>query len=68
MTSTDTQSTVFPTWFTTRQEAALARYESLPVPKRGDETWRFSNLKQLDFDGFSRSVGVPPTFFSEYTA
>jgi Fe-S cluster assembly protein SufD len=32
----------------------------LPAPKRGDETWRFSNLKQLDFDGFSRSAGVPP--------
>jgi Fe-S cluster assembly protein SufD len=49
-----------PSWFTTRQEAAKARFESLPAPKRGDETWRFSNLKQLDFDGFSRSAGVPP--------
>ena len=31
-----------------------------PAPKRGDETWRFSNIKQLDFSGFSRSAGVSP--------
>jgi Fe-S cluster assembly protein SufD len=45
-------TTTLPAWFTRRQEAAKARYESLPTPKRGDEEWRFSNLKQLDFDGF----------------
>ncbi|MES2996653.1 MAG: Fe-S cluster assembly protein SufD [Verrucomicrobiota bacterium] len=55
-------TTALPHWFTTRQAAAQKRYESTPAPKRGDETWRFSNLKQLDFTGFSRSVGVPPTF------
>jgi Fe-S cluster assembly protein SufD len=54
-------TTTLPAWFTARQEAALARYEATRAPKRGDETWRFSNLKQLDFAGFSRSVGVSPT-------
>jgi Fe-S cluster assembly protein SufD len=54
-------TTTLPHWFTARQEAAQTRYETTPAPKRGDETWRFSNLKQLDFAGYSRSVGVLPT-------
>jgi Fe-S cluster assembly protein SufD len=53
-------TTTLPSWFTARQEAALARYESTPAPKRGDETWRFSNLKQLDFAGFQRSADFSP--------
>ncbi|MEI6604050.1 MAG: SufD family Fe-S cluster assembly protein [Verrucomicrobiota bacterium] len=54
-------STTYPAWFTTRQQAAWDRYLAIPTPKRGDEAWRFSNIKQLDFTGFSRSVGVPST-------
>ena len=38
-----------PAWFAARQQAAWQRFLSTPAPKRGDETWRFSNLKQLDF-------------------
>jgi len=52
--------TTLPSWFTARQTAAQARYTSTPAPKRGDETWRFSNLKQLDFDCFTRSASVAP--------
>lgn len=47
-------TSILPTWFTERQKAAEARYRSIPTPKRGDEAWRFSNLKQLDFSGFSQ--------------
>lgn len=54
-------TTTLPAWFAERQAAAQARYESTPAPKRGDEPWRFSNYKQLDFTGFSRSVGILPT-------
>ncbi len=54
-------TTTLPAWFTARQTAAQARYESLPTPKRGHEEWRFSNFKQLDFDGFSKNVGASPT-------
>ena len=62
MTTTAPQTpAVFPAWFAARQHDAWERYLATPAPKRGDETWRFSNLKQLDFDGFSRSVGVLPT-------
>jgi len=27
----------------------------MPAPKRGDEAWRFSNLKQLNFAGFAKA-------------
>jgi Fe-S cluster assembly protein SufD len=53
-------TTTLPNWFTARQDAAKARFQSTPAPKRGDETWRFSNLKQLDFGGFQGSAAVPP--------
>ena len=53
-------SSALPAWFAARQQQAWQRYLATPAPKRGDETWRFSNLKQLDFEGFSRGVGVPP--------
>jgi Fe-S cluster assembly protein SufD len=49
-----------PTWFAARQHAAQQRYESTPAPKRGDEAWRFSNIKQLDFEGFTRGAGIRP--------
>jgi Fe-S cluster assembly protein SufD len=61
MTTTAPQTpAVFPAWFAARQHDAWERYLATPAPKRGDETWRFSNLKQLDFEGYSRSVGVSP--------
>jgi len=58
MTTTPTASPVFPAWFIARQQAAWTRYLATPTPKRGDETWRFSNIKQLDFTGFTRSAHV----------
>jgi Fe-S cluster assembly protein SufD len=62
MTTTAPQTpALFPAWFAARQHDAWERYLATPAPKRGDETWRFSNIKQLDFDGFTRSVGVSPT-------
>lgn len=43
----------FPAWFAERQRAAWQRFLETPAPKRGDETWRFSSYKQMDFAGFS---------------
>jgi Fe-S cluster assembly protein SufD len=61
MTTTAPQTpAVFPAWFAARQHDAWERYLATPAPKRGDETWRFSNIKQLDFEGFSRSAGASP--------
>ena len=43
----------FPAWFAERRRAAWQRFLEIPTPKRGDEAWRFSSFKQLDFAGFS---------------
>lgn len=42
-----------PAWFAELQQAAQEEYQTLPAPTRQDQTWRFGNLKQLDFDAFS---------------
>ena len=42
-----------PAWFQARQQAAKKRYEETPTPKRGDEQWRFANIKQLKFDNLT---------------
>jgi Fe-S cluster assembly protein SufD len=47
-----------PAWFAARQQAAWTRYLANPAPKRGDETWRFSSIKQLDFSGFLKAPVV----------
>jgi len=46
-------TSTLPAWFQARQEAAKQRYEATPTPKRGDEQWRFANIKQLRFDNLS---------------
>ena len=45
-----------PAWFADRQQAAWQRFLTTPAPKRGDETWRFSSIKQLDFSDFKKSA------------
>ncbi len=44
-----------PAWFAARQKDAWTRFLSIPAPKRGDETWRFSSIKQLDFSDFQKA-------------
>ena len=51
--STPETSSQFPAWFSEQQQQAWADFQSLPMPSRGDEVWRFGNLKQLDFSGFT---------------
>ncbi|MFD2255188.1 Fe-S cluster assembly protein SufD [Luteolibacter algae] len=46
-------TSTFPAWFQARQEAAKKRFETTPTPKRGDEQWRFANIKQLNFENLS---------------
>ena len=50
-------TSTLPAWFQARQKAALQRYESAPTPKRGDEQWRFANIKQLNFSGIEKRAG-----------
>ncbi|MGC4013928.1 MAG: Fe-S cluster assembly protein SufD [Luteolibacter sp.] len=47
----------FPAWFSERQRAAWQRFLETPQPKRGDETWRFSSVKELDFADFRPANG-----------
>jgi Fe-S cluster assembly protein SufD len=47
-----TQKTA-PAWWLDRKRAAYAKFASLPMPSRTDETWRFSNIASLTLDGFS---------------
>jgi Fe-S cluster assembly protein SufD len=42
-----------PAWWLDRKRAAYARYAALPLPRRTDEGWRFSNLSGLTLDGFA---------------
>jgi len=53
-----------PAWWLDRQRAAYARFAGLPMPKRTDEGWRFSNYTALTLDGFH----LPPAVKAEQIA
>jgi len=40
-----------PAWWLDRKRAAYERFAALPMPKRTDEGWRFSNFAALSLDG-----------------
>ncbi|MGJ8673398.1 Fe-S cluster assembly protein SufD [Rubritalea sp.] len=42
-----------PQWFADAQNAAWQTYLDTPMPSRKNESWRFGELKQLDFDSFT---------------
>jgi Fe-S cluster assembly protein SufD len=42
-----------PAWWLDRKRAAYAKFAALPMPKRTDESWRFSNIGTLTLDGFA---------------
>ena len=44
-----------PEWFAARRRDAWHRFLETPKPTRRDESWRFGNIKQLDFSGFVRA-------------
>jgi Fe-S cluster assembly protein SufD len=48
-----------PAWLAGRREAALATYESLPVPSNREEAWRFTNLRGFDPDIYEPADAVP---------
>ena len=56
-----------PAWWLDRKRAAYERFAALPMPKRTDEGWRFSNFGALTLDGFKverADAGAPaaPSF------
>jgi Fe-S cluster assembly protein SufD len=50
-----------PAWFKDLQVAALQEFEGEPFPARGDETWRFSSIKNLSLDNYLPA----PAFYGE---
>lgn len=48
-----------PAWWLDRKRAAYERFAALPMPKRTDEGWRFSNFSALTLDGFQVGRVVP---------
>ena len=42
-----------PAWWLERKRTAYEKFSSLPLPKRTDEAWRFSNIASLSLDGFA---------------
>ncbi|HET6409387.1 MAG TPA: SufD family Fe-S cluster assembly protein, partial [Chthoniobacteraceae bacterium] len=43
---------------TGQQEAAWEKFQSLPMPVRTDERWRFSNVKALDLSSYSPPLPI----------
>src|SRR5436190_18882911 len=43
-----------PAWWLDRKRAAFETFSSLPLPKRTDESWRFSSIASLTLDGFAQ--------------
>lgn len=41
-----------PAWWQERKRAAYASFAALPLPRRTDESWRFSSISGLTLDGF----------------
>jgi Fe-S cluster assembly protein SufD len=48
-----------PAWWLERKQAAYARFESLPMPSRTDEGWRFSNISGVNLAGYSPAPSGP---------
>ncbi len=42
-----------PTWFADQQRSAWTQFQSLPMPARTDQAWRFSSVSALDLAPFS---------------
>ncbi len=51
-----------PAWWLERKRAAYAKFAALPLPKRTDESWRFSNIGTLTLDGFSLPTAANQKF------
>lgn len=42
-----------PAWWIDQKRAQWALFQSLPLPTRKDEEWRFANVNAIQLDGFS---------------
>lgn len=47
-----------PSWWLERKKAAFQQFSSLPLPKRTDESWRFSNFAGIALDNYALLSGA----------
>jgi Fe-S cluster assembly protein SufD len=48
-----------PAWWLDRKRAAHDKFAALPMPKRNDESWRFSSIASLTLEGFQPNLKAP---------
>lgn len=48
-----------PSWFSDQQRSAWTQFQSLPMPARTDQAWRFSNISALDLSPYSPAGALP---------
>ncbi|HKB90600.1 MAG TPA: Fe-S cluster assembly protein SufD [Opitutaceae bacterium] len=49
-----------PAWWLERKRAAYETFADLPLPKRTDESWRFSSIGGITLDGYALSFDNKP--------
>ncbi len=52
------EETSAPGWFLARAEAAWAEFQKLPVPSIKDESWRYSNAKNIELGLHSPAIAA----------
>lgn len=58
VTTTAPSAAHWPDWFRRDQASAWDLFQSIPLPTRRDEPWRFANIKATDLTGFSAAAPV----------
>jgi len=54
----DQRDETVPAWFADQRGAAWTQFQSLPMPVRTDQAWRFSNIAALDLSPYRISAPV----------
>src|SRR5438132_591701 len=53
--SAPADSPELPAWFREQKSSAWKQFETLPMPTRKDQPWRFSNVTLLDLSAFNHA-------------
>lgn len=53
-----------PAWWLEAKKEAWNQFLALPMPKRNDELWRFSNLNGLSLEGYTLPTSVRPADYA----
>jgi Fe-S cluster assembly protein SufD len=63
-----TESHAFADWFRQMQFEGWETFESLPMPARTDEKWRFASVKSIDLSPYTRPQSVSASAGAELLA